>query len=198
MRFEIQKLHRQLGTTSLYVTHDQVEAMTLADRIVVLKDGHIEQVGTPMDLYRKPGNLFVAQFIGCPAMNILPGTVDKTGATTTISHLGGRKASVPIATPASAQGTSVSFGVRPEDLFVATGADYLFEGKVDYVEQLGEVQLVYIDIGRADQPLTAKLPGNVTVQRGSILKLTANAEDLHIFDADGRSFAHYEATAKAA
>jgi len=198
-RIEIAKLKESMpNTTMIYVTHDQVEAMTLADRIVVLKDGHIEQVGTPMDLYRKPGNLFVAQFIGSPAMNILPGTVDKTGATTTISHLGGRKASVPIATPASAQGTSVSFGVCPEDLFVATGADYLFEGKVDYVEQLGEVQLVYIDIGRADQPLTAKLPGNVTVQRGSILKLTANAEDLHIFDADGRSFAHYEATAKAA
>ncbi|MBN9234178.1 MULTISPECIES: ABC transporter ATP-binding protein [Phyllobacteriaceae] len=198
-RIEIAKLKESMpNTTMIYVTHDQVEAMTLADRIVVLKDGHIEQVGTPMDLYRKPGNLFVAQFIGSPAMNILPGTVDKTGSSTTISHLGGRKASVPIATPASAQGTSVSFGVRPEDLFVATGADYLFEGKVDYVEQLGEVQLVYIDIGRADQPLTAKLPGNVAVQRGSVLKLTANAEDLHIFDADGRSFAHYEATAKAA
>ena len=198
-RIEIAKLKESMpNTTMIYVTHDQVEAMTRADRIVVLKDGHIEQVGTPMDLYRKPGNLFVAQFIGSPAMNILPGTVDKTGSSTTISHLGGRKASVPIATPASAQGTSVSFGVRPEDLFVATGADYLFEGKVDYVEQLGEVQLVYIDIGRADQPLTAKLPGNVAVQRGSVLKLTANAEDLHIFDADGRSFAHYEATAKAA
>ncbi len=198
-RIEIAKLKESMpNTTMIYVTHDQVEAMTLAHRIVVLHGGRIEQVGTPMDLYRKPGNLFVAQFIGSPAMNILPGTVDKTGSSTTISHLGGRKASVPIATPASAQGTSVSFGVRPEDLFVATGADYLFEGKVDYVEQLGEVQLVYIDIGRADQPLTAKLPGNVAVQRGSVLKLTANAEDLHIFDADGRSFAHYEATAKAA
>ena len=198
-RIEIAKLKESMpNTTMIYVTHDQVEAMTLADRIVVLKDGHIEQVGTPMELYKRPGNLFVAQFIGSPAMNILPATVEKSGTSTTVSHVGGRKASVPIATPASAQGGAISFGVRPEDLSIATGADYLFEGKVDYIEQLGEVQLVYIDIGRGDQPLTAKLPGNVEVQRGSSLKLTASAEDLHIFDADGRSFAHYEAAAKAA
>ncbi|QPC89461.1 ABC transporter ATP-binding protein [Mesorhizobium sp. INR15] len=198
-RIEIAKLKESMpATTMIYVTHDQVEAMTLADRIVVLKEGHIEQVGTPMDLYKKPGNLFVAQFIGSPAMNILPGTIDKTGNPTIISHVGGRKATVPIATPASAKGAAVSFGVRPEDLMIATGADYLFEGKVDYVEQLGEVQLVYVDIGRADLPLVTKLPGNVEVKRGSTLRLSANAEDLHIFDADGRSFAMYEAEAKAA
>ncbi len=198
-RIEIAKLKESMpNTTMIYVTHDQVEAMTLADRIVVLKDGHIEQVGTPMELYKRPGNLFVAQFIGSPAMNILPATVEKSGASTSISHVDGRKASVPIATPAGAQGAAISFGVRPEDLSIATGSDYLFEGKVDYIEQLGEVQLVYVDIGRGDQPLTAKLPGNVEVQRGSSLKLTASAEDLHIFDADGRSFAHYQAAAKAA
>ncbi|CCV03718.1 fused maltose transport subunit, ATP-binding component of ABC superfamily; regulatory protein [Mesorhizobium metallidurans STM 2683] len=198
-RIEIAKLKESMpATTMIYVTHDQVEAMTLADRIVVLKEGHIEQVGTPMELYKRPGNLFVAQFIGSPAMNILPATIDKSGSPTIVNHVGGRKATVPIATPASAKGASVSFGVRPEDLMIATGADYLFEGTVDYVEQLGEVQLVYVDIGRADLPLVTKLPGNVEVKRGAKLRLSANAEDLHIFDADGHSFSLHSAEAQAA
>ncbi|TIQ00569.1 MAG: sn-glycerol-3-phosphate ABC transporter ATP-binding protein UgpC [Mesorhizobium sp.] len=198
-RIEIAKLKESMpATTMIYVTHDQVEAMTLADRIVVLKEGHIEQVGTPMELYKRPGNLFVAQFIGSPAMNILPATIDKSGDSTIVSHVGGRKATVPIATPASATGASVSFGVRPEDLMIATGADYLFEGTVDYIEQLGEVQLVYVDIGRADLPLVTKLPGNVEVKRGAALRLNADAGDLHIFDADGHSFTLHKAEAKAA
>jgi ABC-type sugar transport system ATPase subunit len=198
-RIEIAKLKESMpNTTMIYVTHDQVEAMTLADRIVVLKEGHIEQVGTPMELYKRPGNLFVAQFIGSPAMNILPATIDKAGNPTVVSHVGGRKATVPIATPASAKGAAVSFGVRPEDLVIATGADYLFEGTVDYVEQLGEVQLVYVDIGRADLPLVTKLPGNVEVKRGATLRLSADPGDLHIFDADGHSFSLHAAEAKAA
>src|SRR6476620_8990543 len=95
-RIEIAKLKESMpNTTMIYVTHDQVEAMTLADRIVVLKDGYIEQVGSPMDLYKHPGNLFVAQFIGSPAMNILPAKVDKAGKQTTVSHVGGNVVSVP-------------------------------------------------------------------------------------------------------
>ena len=198
-RIEIAKLKESMpDTTMIYVTHDQVEAMTLADRIVVLKDGVIEQVGTPMELYRHPGNLFVAQFIGSPAMNILPATIEKPGAQTVISHVGGRKVSLPVTTPTDAAGATISFGVRPEDLRVATGADFLFEGPVDYVEQLGEVQLAYVGIGRADEPLVAKLPGNVEVKRGTVLRLTADAGDLHIFDADGHSFAHRMIEARAA
>ncbi|TGP24114.1 MULTISPECIES: sn-glycerol-3-phosphate ABC transporter ATP-binding protein UgpC [unclassified Mesorhizobium] len=198
-RIEIAKLKEQMpNTTMIYVTHDQVEAMTLADRIVVLKEGVVEQVGTPMELYKRPGNLFVAQFIGSPAMNILPAKIEKAGNPTVVSHVGDRKATVPIATPASANGAAVSFGVRPEDLAIATGTDYLFEGKVDYIEQLGEVQLVYVDIGRADLPLVAKLPGNVEVKRGETLRLNASAGDLHIFDADGHSFTLHRAEAKAA
>jgi alpha-glucoside transport system ATP-binding protein len=182
----------------IYVTHDQVEAMTLADRIVVLKDGRIEQVGSPMELYKHPGNLFVAQFIGSPAMNIVAGTIERTGETSLVSHVGGHKSSVPVATPSEAQGKPVSFGVRPEDLYVATGDDYLFEGLVDYVEQLGEVQLVYVDIGRADQPLVAKLPGNVEVKRGAKIRLAASPDELHIFDSEGHSFARRRLTAAAA
>ncbi len=198
-RIEIAKLKESMpNTTMIYVTHDQVEAMTLADRIVVLKAGKIEQVGSPMELYRRPGNLFVAQFIGSPAMNIVPATVESTGKTTEISHIGGRKVSVPIASPASAQGTTISFGVRPEDLRVAKGNNFLFEGPIDYIEQLGEVQLVYVDIGRTDQPLTAKLPGNAQIKRGDILRLDADGGDLHIFDANGSSFVAHDPERKAA
>ena len=198
-RIEIAKLKESMpNTTMIYVTHDQVEAMTLADRIVVLKDGHIEQVGSPMELYKNPGNLFVAQFIGSPAMNILPAKIEKTGAQTVVSHVGGRTATLPIATPASAAGTAVSFGVRPEDLAVANGSSYLFEGLIDYVEQLGEVQLVYVDIGRADIPLVVKLPGNAEVKRGETLRLDAAPIDLHIFDGEGHTFAPRTVVAQAA
>ncbi|MBX3577570.1 MAG: sn-glycerol-3-phosphate ABC transporter ATP-binding protein UgpC [Rhizobiaceae bacterium] len=197
-RIEIAKLKESMpNATMIYVTHDQVEAMTLADRIVVLKEGRIEQVGSPMELYKHPGNLFVAQFIGSPAMNILPATIEQPGASTVITHLGGRKATLPIATEPGTKGQAISFGVRPEDLTVATGDDYLFEGPIDYIEQLGEVQLVYLDIGRADAPLTAKLPGNAPIKRGQVLKLAADPGDLHIFDASGRSFARPKMAAAA-
>ncbi|HEY5817909.1 MAG TPA: sn-glycerol-3-phosphate ABC transporter ATP-binding protein UgpC [Mesorhizobium sp.] len=197
-RIEIAKLKEAMpNTTMIYVTHDQVEAMTLADRIVVLKEGKIEQVGSPMELYRRPGNLFVAQFIGSPAMNILPATVNATGKTTEIT-VGVNKVSVPIGTPSSAQGSTISFGVRPEDLRLAKGKDHIFEGTIDYIEQLGEVQLVYVDIGRTDQPLTAKLPGNATIKRGDVLRLDADGGDLHIFDGNGSSFVAHQPASKAA
>ena len=108
-------------------------------------------------------------------------------------------AHVPIATPASAKGGTVSFGVRPEDLFVTEDPDNtLFRGQVNYIEQLGEGQLVYIDIGRGDQPLTAKLPGSAEVRRGETIRIAAHPADLHIFDQDGRSFLHKEPAAEAA
>ena len=189
-RIEIAKLKESMpGTTMIYVTHDQVEAMTLADRIVVLKDGRIEQVGSPMELYRRPGNLFVAQFIGSPAMNILPATIERPGAPTAVRLPGGTVAHVPIPTPGAAVGAKVSFGVRPEDLRIADSPEAtLFKGKVDYVEQLGEVQLAYIEIGRAGEPLTAKLPGNAEIERGSEIGLTASPGDLHLFDENGSTF----------
>src|SRR5690606_22456857 len=119
-RIEIAKLKEKMAdTTMIYVTHDQVEAMTLADRIVVLKDGYVEQVGTPMELYLHPGNLFVAQFIGSPSMNILPATIERAGGPTAVKLAGGVVAHVPVTTPEDAAGAVISFGVRPEDLRVA-------------------------------------------------------------------------------
>ena len=188
-RIEIAKLGESMpDTTMIYVTHDQVEAMTLADRIVVLKDGYVEQVGSPMDLYLRPGNLFVAQFIGSPAMNIMPAKITKAGKTTEVDFDYGGTASVPVETPSDATGQPISFGVRPEHLVVVKDGEALFDGTVDYVEQLGEVQLIYLDIGRQDDPLVAKLPGHVEVKRGEAMRFGAAADTLHIFDKDGRSF----------
>ncbi|MDY0873787.1 ABC transporter ATP-binding protein [Dongia rigui] len=188
-RIEIAKLKDTLpNTTMIYVTHDQVEAMTLADRIVVLKDGRIEQVGTPMELYKKPANLFVAQFIGSPAMNILPGTIERDGGRSAIRLIDGATVELPLPVDTAA-GASVRLGVRPEDLRIAGEGDdrTLVEGRLDYIEQLGEVQLAYIDIGAGAPPLVAKLPGGLAVKRGAQLRLTAEAEDLYVFDESGVS-----------
>ncbi|MEI2297960.1 ABC transporter ATP-binding protein [Ensifer sp. MJa1] len=188
-RIEIAKLSERMSdTTMIYVTHDQVEAMTLADRIVVLSLGHIEQVGAPLELYERPANLFVARFIGSPAMNIIPSTVTATGAQTTVKLTGGKSVTLDIPTDASQNGKAASFGVRPEDLQTTTGDDFLFEGTVSIVEALGEVTLLYIE-GLVDkEPIIAKIPGILPVHRGDRVRFTADKAKLHLFDAEGRSY----------
>ena len=188
-RIEIAKLSEQMAdTTMIYVTHDQVEAMTLADRIVVLSQGHIEQVGAPLELYERPANLFVARFIGSPAMNIIPSTVTATGAQTTVKLTGGKSVTLDIPTDSSQNGNTASFGVRPEDLQVSTSDDFLFEGTISIVEALGEVTLLYIE-GLVDkEPIIAKIPGILPVQRGDKVRFTADKAKLHLFDADGRTY----------
>ncbi|QRY66459.1 sn-glycerol-3-phosphate ABC transporter ATP-binding protein UgpC [Ensifer sp. PDNC004] len=188
-RIEIAKLSEQMAdTTMIYVTHDQVEAMTLADRIVVLSQGHIEQVGAPLELYERPANLFVARFIGSPAMNIIPSTVTATGAQTTVKLTGGKSVTLDIPTDSSQNGKTASFGVRPEDLQVSTSDNFLFEGTISIVEALGEVTLLYIE-GLVDkEPIIAKIPGILPVQRGDKVRFTADKAKLHLFDADGRTY----------
>ncbi|MBD9373827.1 sn-glycerol-3-phosphate ABC transporter ATP-binding protein UgpC [Rhizobium sp. ARZ01] len=188
-RIEIAKLaERMADTTMIYVTHDQVEAMTLADRIVVLSAGHIEQVGAPLELYERPANLFVARFIGSPAMNVIPATVTGPGATTTVELKGGTRATMDIATAESERGKVASFGVRPEDLQITTGADFLFEGTVSIVEALGEVTLLYIDGLVEGEPIIAKIPGIRSVKRGDNVRFTADRSRLHLFDDGGKSY----------
>ncbi|MGZ2406307.1 ABC transporter ATP-binding protein [Rhizobium ruizarguesonis] len=188
-RIEIARLNEQMAdTTMIYVTHDQVEAMTLADRIVVLSAGNIEQVGAPLDLYERPANLFVAKFIGSPAMNIIPATVAGTGSQTTVTLTGGMSVTLDVATDASETGKQASFGVRPEDLRVADGADYLFEGEVSIVEALGEVTLLYIEGLVPGEPIVVKLPGIYDVKKGQRMRFAADRQKLHLFDATGHTY----------
>ncbi len=188
-RIEIAKLKEKMAdTTMIYVTHDQVEAMTLADRIVVLSAGRIEQVGPPLELYERPANLFVARFIGSPAMNILPVTVSEPGTNATVSFKAGRYTGVPIAVPAGDKGKPASLGIRPEDLEISTGDDYLVEGRVLLVEALGEVTLLYLEGGAGEEPIIVKLPGTSDVSKGDIVRLKAAAEKLHLFNSEGRTY----------
>jgi multiple sugar transport system ATP-binding protein/alpha-glucoside transport system ATP-binding protein len=122
-------------------------------------------------------------------MNIMPVKIETAGAHTVITHSNGQRATLPILTPAGAAGSSISLGVRPEDLELATTGDALLEGTIDYVEQLGEVQLAYVDAGRGGEPLVVKLPGDAELKRGATIRLSARPQDLHLFDAEGRSFA---------
>ena len=167
MRGEIRILQRRLGTTSVYVTHDQVEAMTLADRLVVLNGGRIEQIGTPLDVYRHPASTFVAAFIGSPAMNLLPAT----------AH-GGRVAFGGADWPCDdALSGPVTLGIRPEDLHPASGDGIALA--VSHVEELGATRLVH---GRADgQPMVAALPAAAPLS--DHLTLSVAPEALHLFDA---------------
>ncbi|MCF3639539.1 sn-glycerol-3-phosphate ABC transporter ATP-binding protein UgpC [Rhizobium sp. TRM95111] len=188
-RIEIARLSEQMAdTTMIYVTHDQVEAMTLADRIVVLSQGHIEQVGPPLELYERPANLFVARFIGSPAMNVIPAKITAAGPSTTVELVGGRSSTLDIATAASEAGKSATFGVRPEDLQITTGDDFLFEGVVSIVEALGEVTLLYIEGLVAGEPIIAKAPGILGVKRGDKVHFTADRAKLHLFDTGGVSY----------
>ena len=188
-RIEIAKLAEQMAdTTMIYVTHDQVEAMTLADRIVVLSAGRIEQVGAPLELYERPANLFVAQFIGSPAMNILPAKVEQTGPATTITLRDGSRVQLDIETQGSEAGKKASFGVRPEDLTVTTDGPFLFEGTVSLVEALGEVTMLYVDGPAEGEPVVVKLPGIANITRGEKLRFTAAIDRLHLFDEAGKTY----------
>jgi alpha-glucoside transport system ATP-binding protein len=181
-RVEIARLHESLpGTTMIYVTHDQTEAMTLADRIVVLRAGRVEQVGSPMELYARPGNLFVAGFIGSPAMNIMAGRV---GGVPGCVMLGDN----PIETLAEtgAPGSEVWLGVRPEDLVTVPAEQGLIVGRVEIVERLGEVTLVHLSAGGLGTVI-AKLPGDMAPARGETLGLVARKEKLHVFGQDERA-----------
>ena len=179
-RIEIARLKQSMPqTTMIYVTHDQVEAMTLADRIVVMRGGNIEQVGTALDLYHRPLNKFVAGFIGSPAMNFIDVTQTGQGSIKTMTgdelNLVGR---VGIDVPAS-------LGVRPEDLTVTDGPA-VARGTVSLVENLGEFSVAYIEIG-SPEPLTVKLAGNGDVELGDTVSFGCPIDKIHLFDEAGQA-----------
>ncbi len=174
MRLEIKKLHQRVGTTIIFVTHDQVEAMTMADRIVIMKDGYIQQVGSPAEVFHQPANTFVAQFIGAPSMNMLAGRVTADGI-----EVAGRQIARKTA---GAVGSAVTVGIRPDDLRVSDGAGS-FEGSVSVLEPLGSETLAYVDIG--GQEVVARADGRTPPALGAMVQLTVDPANLHLFDAEG-------------
>ena len=185
-RIEIAELKDSMpDSTMIYVTHDQVEAMTLADRIVVLANKGIAQVGTPLDLYERPENEFVAQFIGSPAMNLWSGKIAGTGAQTEIVLDGGGLAKSSVPTTDADMGLQVNVGVRPEDL-VIVDSNPVYTGKVKITELLGELTQVHFDADGNKEGVIAKLPGIVHDLRGKKLHLGAEVSKVHLFS-EGRS-----------
>ncbi|UHS63731.1 sn-glycerol-3-phosphate ABC transporter ATP-binding protein UgpC [Agrobacterium vaccinii] len=181
VRTEIKKLHQALGTTIIYVTHDQVEAMTLADRIVILKGGEIEQVGTPDEVYNQPASVFVGGFVGSPAMNFAKARVD--GGNLVFSN----GDSLPVSAIRSSgqvgaiNGRNVTVGIRPEH-FSADASQVLLTCQVQVVEPLGSDTLVHFAIG--GETLTARMPPETRIKAGETLKIGVDPAKIHLFDAE--------------
>jgi multiple sugar transport system ATP-binding protein len=175
-RVEIAKLHRDLGATTIYVTHDQVEAMTLADRVVVLRDGIIEQVGSPLELYDQPANQFVAQFIGTPQMNVVP--------LQQVPPLVQQQA------PAGAVGGAI--GLRPEDIAVCASGSTAVPGTVDLIEALGAETLIYVSTPDGAQ-FVARQNERTGLHAGDAVSLDIDAANAHWFDSAGRVVAAQKA-----
>jgi lactose/L-arabinose transport system ATP-binding protein len=187
MRIEIAKLHQQLGATMVYVTHDQVEAMTLADRIVVLRAGHVEQQGTPIELYDNPDNMFVAGFIGSPRMNFIPGEVVAANANAVSIRLADFGAPVVALTTRSSKarvGDQVSIGIRPEHFVDPAGAPMTLSARAQVVEQLGGVSYVY-GSGEKGGQITVQQKGHSAMDTGTQVSFGIDPATVLAFDRDG-------------
>ncbi|HEY4200726.1 MAG TPA: sn-glycerol-3-phosphate ABC transporter ATP-binding protein UgpC [Devosiaceae bacterium] len=183
MRIEIARMKERLGTTMVYVTHDQIEAMTLADKIVVLNAGQVEQTGTPLDLYNKPRNRFVAGFIGSPRMNFLP--LGKQLADGAYAIPGGQ-----VRLPDNLPETPKDVGIRPEHLeLVAPGSEKSIDGTVSMTEHLGSDTYAYVSLPGSDELLVVRLSGADPVSRGAPTGVRLDPGLLHVFSADGRAIA---------
>lgn len=192
MRMEVSALHKRLGVTIIYVTHDQVEAMTLADRIVVLNQGRIEQVGTPLELYDQPANEFVAQFIGSPKMNFIPAQLIRAGEQHSVVELdNGKTLILPIATPESAQGQSVNIGIRPEHIRSGDPHQCEFQGAVMFVEQMGNETLLYLKNGNTDEPWVVRHADRSAIQINETVGVRLPVECCYLFDNLGQAFARH-------
>jgi multiple sugar transport system ATP-binding protein len=190
MRVELKKLHERLGTTAIYVTHDQVEAMTLGDRVVVMKDGWVQQVGEPLELYNEPANRFVAGFIGSPAMNFADVAVSASnGALWAVND--GMRIKVPGALKQRLErydGKQLTLGIRPEDLRVADGADpaeLSFETVVEVVERLGSEILLDVTVGPSSMVASVEPTSRAKVH--DRVRLALNPDRLHFFDAESEA-----------
>ncbi len=182
-RAELAALHARLSATMIYVTHDQVEAMTLADRIVVLRAGRIEQIGTPIELYNRPANRFVAGFIGSPHMNFLEGTLEAVNDDTAVATLkGGHRLQVPVQGGMVAAGSPVTVGVRPQHITLERGQNSI-PATVRLVEALGHETVLHADV--AGQKLLVVAPGQHDLAPGADINLSLAAAPIHLFDDKG-------------
>ena len=182
MRMELARLHHDLGATMIYVTHDQVEAMTLADKIVVLNAGVVQQVGSPLELYNKPANLFVAGFIGSPKMNLLAGVVQAINGDLAQVLTPGSSAALVVPSTGLAQGQKVTLGIRPHALRVTeTGG---FGGAIQLVESLGNETVVRLALADGTE-MTAALAGQGQFAPGATIALTFTPADCHVFSEAG-------------
>ncbi|MFC1233424.1 ABC transporter ATP-binding protein [Vibrio sp. F74] len=187
-RIEIANLKEKMPkTTMIYVTHDQVEAMTLADRIVVLSAGRIEQVGTPLELYTNPANVFVAKFIGSPSMNIIKSDIIAGGEMGKIRFDNKRETDYAFPVPTHLVGTIGQLGIRPEDFELATENEAFVSGTVLFVESLGEVTQLHINVPNHEDAIVIKIPGINDLHKGEIVHLKAAADKIHLFNTDGIS-----------
>jgi multiple sugar transport system ATP-binding protein len=188
MRYEFAKLHEDLKTTMVYVTHDQVEAMTLADRIVVLSAGKIEQVGSPIELYEHPDNLFVAGFIGSPKMNFIEGQIVEASQThASVRLASGAQLRANVNAASATVGDKVTLGVRPEHFHVG-GTSNVINATVTFVESLGSATHAYCTFPGVEEALTCEFDGRTRVHTGDVLALSIPAEACYLFDAGGRAF----------
>jgi multiple sugar transport system ATP-binding protein len=189
MRIELLRLHEELAATMIYVTHDQVEAMTMADKIVVLQAGKVEQVGSPLDLYHHPANLFVAGFIGSPRMNMLPvKVVESGGQGTTVGLAGGQRIVVPIGAGVARAGDSVTLGIRPEGLHIDPAGPIVAD--VSLVERLGGLTLLHVKTG--EQDMTVQIEGSDATKAHDQIRLSADPALCHLFDKAGQALPHLE------
>src|SRR5579872_480606 len=173
MRVEIKRLQQELGTTSLYVTHDQVEAMTLADRLIVMNAGNADQIGPPLDLYERPTTAFVAGFIGSPAMNLLEGRLDASGAVIGNCVLACER-------PAGEAGRGVTVGLRPEHLELAGEGSLPLT--VELLERLGADTIIHGKLGGGATVVTARAAGTINPSLGEVLRFAVRPEHVHLFD----------------
>ncbi|WEK52694.1 MAG: sn-glycerol-3-phosphate ABC transporter ATP-binding protein UgpC [Candidatus Kaistia colombiensis] len=185
MRAELQRLHRDIGATAVYVTHDQVEAMTMADRIVVLNGGKVAQEASPITLYHKPDNTFVATFIGSPRMNLIPVQLSRPGnGLVRLTSQAGWSIDLPEPSPALPAGPA-RLGIRPEHLKLAEGSDRDFEAEIAVVERLGVE--TYLTVGSLSDPFMARVEGDVAIRPGDRVGFAVDRRACHLFGADGVS-----------
>ena len=187
MRVELAKLHDQLNATMIYVTHDQTEAMTLADDIVVLDEGIVSQKGSPMELYSNPSNLFVGGFIGSPKMNFVDSKIlSATNDSTEIDIFGTSKITIPKTSSNSSNGDSVTLGIRPEHLLVNQDGDASWESKVFVVEKFGSGTFLYLE--KDGEPLVVETEGDSNIKVGDTVKVGFTASRCQLFDSSNQAF----------